>query len=226
MAALVAAVVVLAFAGRPRSERESDDASAEAAEGTDAAEPVAMDRAQREDLEQRAAKESEERDRAQVTFGGGLAVAGLVCTAFGVVLVALTLSAVNTHKKQLHEAASGFVSVAVDGPQTCQQAANMPIPVPTPVPVPAGAVNPKPYCPPSPRDYTTQIDVDTVYTEFTVEKVFSSNFHTDGEVTFHDTLNHRALCVRVPDTASSGSPDSFISSGACPDAPVTDNSTH
>jgi hypothetical protein len=54
-----------------------------------------------------------------------------------------------------------------------------------------------------------------------MEVVFSKNFQADGEVTFHDTRNDRALCARVPDSAASTDVDSAITSGACPDAPVT-----
>lgn len=53
-----------------------------------------------------------------------------------------------------------------------------------------------------------------------VERVFSTGFDDNGEITVHDKVNDRSLCVRIPASVSGGfDPDSAISSGACPDAP-------
>jgi hypothetical protein len=206
--AFVGAIVMLVVSGRSRPAPDGSP--------PETAEPVAMDRVQREDLEQRAAQEAEERNRTQLNIAGGLAVAGLAGAVIGGFLAATTQSAIDDHKKQLHQAASVFASVAVDGPETCRQAA---ISFPT-----VGSQNSTPHCDPSPRSYAIQQSSTGAYTDFPMEVVFSKNFQADGEVTFHDTRNDRALCVRVPDSVAVADVDSAISSGACPDAPVTSSS--
>jgi hypothetical protein len=224
VAAVVAAIVLMVIEGwsRPAADRPpADPAGAES--------PV-MDRVQREDVEKRAAEETENRNRLWLNMIGGLAVGGLACAAVGGFLAESTLSSIDDHKKQLHQAASVWLSVVVDGPEICREPGTVVDPA-------AGRQNSASHCPPSPRDYASQ-QRSTDATEFPTETVLSANFQSNGEVTFHDTLNNRALCVRVPDTdvaaaySTAGFPtpdpdvDGYISSGACPDAPVTADPTY
>lgn len=196
--AFVATILMLAAAGRSGPRR--------GAAVPEAPDRASMDRVQREDLERRDAEAAKDQDQTELTFAGVLAVVGLGCVALGWFLVANTLSAIDTHKKQLHDAASAFVSAAAEGPQFCHQSLT-------------------PNCSPSPRDYARQLDAHAVYTDFTLETVVSPNFQADGEVTFHDVTNDRALCVRVPSAVTGADTDNSITSGACPDAPAAERGT-
>lgn len=158
---------------------------------------------------------------------GGLAFTGVLCAAVGLYAALSTLSQIHTNEKQLRADASLFAELAVGGPSVCREAADTFQP-----PDPAAAAK----CDPSPRSYAEQASINTVGT-LGMKFVFSPDFTADGEVTVYDKLNHRMLCVRLPDTDVVGARDSqtlpdagpdvsdadvaaYISSGGCPDAPV------
>jgi hypothetical protein len=210
VAAVIAAIVLMIAMGRSRPAAD--------AVAVDVERP-AMDRVQREDLERRAEEEQESRNRLWMNMVGGLVVGGLACGAFGGFLAATTQSAIDNHKRQLRQAASDWLSVVVDGPRTCQEIGAFPDPV-------SGAQSSGTRCSASPRDYANQQITSTAYIEFPLKTVFSATFQSDGEVTFHDTLNNRAVCVRVPATGSAVDLQADVTSGACPDAPVSDDSAY
>ncbi|NUP49089.1 MAG: hypothetical protein HOW97_17560 [Catenulispora sp.] len=193
-----------------------------------------MDAAQREDLEQRAqrnqaAEQKRRDDQTQVALGGGLAIAGIAAVVLGVVLIKGATADIDSSMKDLRQDASLVASLAVDGPSGCRMADDS---------SPGGDRAAAARCGTSPRTYARTGFFEGVGL-VPVKLVFSPGFAADGEVTVHDTLNDRSLCVRIPDTdvVAAAHPetlrapyvvygtdfdvDPYISSGACPDAPVT-----
>lgn len=158
---------------------------------------------------------------------GSAAASGVICAVIGLVLAETALSQIRSHEKELRTDAELLASVSLDGPALCREAANGFEP-----PDPAAAAR----CSPSPRSYAQQASANGAGT-LTVEFLFSAGFSANGEVTVHDKLNHRALCVRLPGTdiadpsRAAGASDPFsspadidvspyIAPGACPDAPI------
>lgn len=187
---------------------------------------LAKGHAPRTAAEHHTAEEPGER-RTAVRGLGSAAAAGVVCAVVGLVLAESALSQIHTHKKELRADATLLASVSLGGPTLCREAANGFEP-----PDPAAAAR----CSPSPLSYARQASTNAAGTP-SVEFLFSAGFTANGEVTVHDKLNHRALCVRLPDTdiAAAAHPEAspglfssasdidvapYITTGACPDAPA------
>jgi hypothetical protein len=202
-----------------------------------------MDAVQREDFERRAEEEtqSDTRFSSNEKLGWQVVGLGLVPLAFGLIVLGFTSSRINDDKSQLRLAATNLVAHAVSGPAACRQTAEQ-----TRMMLPSSMAS-SPYmpsatdCEASPRKYAQGSGMSGdpgVYLDFAF--IYSSAFDTNGEVTINDKENHRALCVTVPDTdvaaAQAGAaestqsypefndasvdPDPYITSGACPDAPI------
>lgn len=227
--AFVGAIVLLLTASRPDPDPEPDPDAVPDLEPT-----PEMDAAQRQDLEQRAernrAAEQKRRDnQTQVTLGGGLAIAGIAAVVLGVVLINWARADIDSSKKDLRQDASLIASLAVDGPSGCRMADDS---------SQGGDRAAAARCDASPRTYARTAFFEGIGL-VPVKLVFSPRFAADGEVTVHDTLNDRSLCVRIPDAdvVAAAHPETlqapyvvhgtdfdvepYISSGACPGAPVT-----
>lgn len=175
----------------------------------------------------RTAEEPGKRRTAAVRGFGSAAAAGVVCATVGLVLAETALSQIHAHSKELHADAALLVSLSLDGPTLCREAANGFEPSD-----PGAAAR----CSPSPRSYAQQASANAADTP-SVEFLFSAGFSANGEVTVHDKLNHGALCVRLPDTDVAAAAHAeassdlyarpsdidaapYIATGACPDAPA------
>lgn len=173
----------------------------------EASEPTAvMDKAQREDLERRAAQavpdqqttESEEATKSGQSAGGPVVGLGVGAALIGVIIMAFSASRVEDDKSQLRLAAANVLSTAVDGPAICRATAvveSEDLPSSDTQFLPNAAD-----CGASPRKYAQQQNSSPAGVFIPVEYVFSTSFTTDGEVTVHDKQDNRSLCVTVPDT--------------------------
>ncbi len=184
-----------------------------------------MDTVQREDLERRAAQapqagsgtpQGQGASRALIMIGGGVAI-------FGLIFAATVGAGSDAADSQLRSAAAKLVSDSLNGSAACQD--------PTgggsglfPSYLLSNPYGSDPQCDPSPRSYAYQAS-DVPGVPITIQYVYSTSFTTDGEVTVHDTTDNHSVCVTVPDYDASDDPSAYITSGACHDAPVTDNLT-
>ncbi|WP_344669804.1 hypothetical protein [Catenulispora yoronensis] len=164
-------------------------------------------------------------DEATARVGGVVSVLGVVAVVAGVVMALWDRSAVESSKKELRQDATTFASLVVAGPVTCREVGSM-----------NHGSGGTASCDGSPRSYAMNGQYTDSVGILAVKYVFSTAFSTNGEVTVNDPLNHRSLCVRVPDTDVLGAaaPETlrppydifakmdvspFIADGACPDAP-------
>jgi len=171
------------------------------------------------------AREDEQSDRPKFMIRA-------VCTAavwavIGLFFAGIKISIINGHKSELHKAAAEFALLAVQAPENCRD------------PLYSLSQQSGTSCDSSPRSYAFHLSESTTAgygVGITVKILFAPAFSTNGEITFEDTFNKRSVCLTLPDTdvlaaahpgaTTSGSTDtidvdSYISSDACPDAPVT-----
>jgi hypothetical protein len=183
--------------------------------------------------------------KSQMTAAGSVVALGLGAGVIGLVIIGFSASRVDDDKSQLRMAAANVLSMAVDGPAVCREAAAVESQE-WPSSLASSQFLPKPEnCGTSPRAYAQQQQATSPAGVFIpVEYLYSASFTTDGEVTVHDKLDNRSLCVTVPDTDveaaataatptgagpttlppfddMSVDPSPYITDGACADAPVS-----
>lgn len=184
-----------------------------------------MDTVQREDLERRAAQapqagsgtpQGQGASRALMMIGCGVAI-------FGLIFATTVGAGSDAADSRLRSAAASLVSDSLKGPAACQGSTGGGSGL-FPSYLLSNPYGSGPQCDSSPRSYASQAPYDPGV-PITIQYLYSTSFTTDGEVTVHDTTDNHSVCVRVPDYDAPDDPSSYITSGACPDAPVTDNPT-
>lgn len=247
---LLLGIGVLAFASRTDADAASDsDADAESDAQPAAGEPTpVMDAVQREDLERRAAQEQDaepEKDQSSDTaVGGSLIALGLGVGVIGLVVVGIFSSRVNDDKSQLRMAATNLVSGAIDGPGICRVSATMTTSTTSCAPSPReyaqanDSFNPGVFIPVeyvfSPS-YTANGEItvhDTQDNRSMCVRVPGTDVQAAAQPAPSPSTDDSGDTV-TPSTSAlpffdepSIDPSPYISSGACPDAPITSSSSY